>query len=231
MPRDASVQRPQSARGVRQHHWAAADWRAYVPSDPRPNSAVSSRIRPQQRTPGVALLDQVLLSAADDLRPAKTSGSAPVPREMTAPLGPARKLVSDSLAWRQTFEDVREPILTRKAISGLQQVHDEWHKESEAQKALLRMHLEASVARLEVLEQAQRDSVKRMKQMEADHLSRIQQLERDHLRCIQDFGSRLQEKDEEIRDVRTQLDESERDRARLRMQLQELRKKQSTSRR
>ena len=102
-----------------------------------------------------------------------------MPEELRrAPLAAAQQLVTDARDWKTTYPRDRWPLLT-EVRAGLQKVHDEWHRESAVQKELLHMHLEAAVDRLDLLEQNEREYVRRMQQMERDHLDRTQQLERD----------------------------------------------------
>jgi len=157
------------------------------------------------------------LTAASDLVPPQTTSrwsprctlTTLKPDEMhtpegvaRSPLAPARQLVDAQQDWQDTFNRLREPLLTHRSISGLQKVHNEWFRESTVQKAMLGMHLDATVKRLELLERN-----------ELGHLERIRMLERQ-----------LQERGDEIGELQTKLDESERDRTRLRAQLADKRK-------
>ena len=64
-----------------------------------------------------------------------------------------------------------------------------------------------------------------MQQMEEDHQCRVQQLQRDVLAVTQDLGEQLRKRDAKLGAVQAELEASERDRARMRDQLQELRKR------
>lgn len=129
-------------------------------------------------------------------------GSAIVPEYLSrSPLAPSRQLVAEATRWKETYLKEREPLLTHPTVQGLQKVHDEWHRESASQKALLHVHLAAAVERLECLESN-----------ETRHLEHIKELEQ-----------RLQERRRELVDLKKKLEDSERDRAQLRTQLQEKR--------
>ena len=125
-------------------------------------------------------------------------GSAIVPEYLSrSPLAPTRQLVAEATRWKESYLREREPLLTHPTVQGLQKVHDEWHRESASQKALLHVHLAAAVERLECLESN----------------------ETRHLEHIKEFEQRLQERCRELVDLKN----SERDRAQLRTQLQEKR--------
>jgi len=122
--------------------------------------------------------------------------------QLESPLPEVKKVAADALEWQQTYARLREPLLSHRTITGLQKVHDEWHRESAVQKAMLTITLQASANRLERLELNERG-----------HLERIQQLERA-----------LQERDDEVAELKKALDDSKRDQQRMKGQLQEMRK-------
>ncbi len=142
-----------------------------------------------------------------------------------APLLQAQELVQQAREWKKCFAEIREPLLMGKAVQGLQKVHDEWHRESMAQKALLQQHLEAAVERLEVLEQNERRLLARMQQMDLDHQDRVRQLQRDLLSITRDLGEQVRERDAQLEALRVQLEGSEQHREALLTQIQDLRKR------
>ena len=107
-------------------------------------------------------------------------GSAIVPEYLSrSPLAPTRQLVAEATRWKESYLREREPLLTHPTVQGLQKVHDEWHRESASQKALLHVHLAAAVERLECLESN----------------------ETRHLEHIKEFEQRLQERCRELVDL------------------------------
>ena len=94
-------------------------------------------------------------------------GSAIVPEYLSrSPLAPTRQLVAEATRWKESYLREREPLLTHPTVQGLQKVHDEWHRESASQKALLHVHLAAAVERLECLESNETRHLEHIKEPE-----------------------------------------------------------------
>ena len=172
----------------------------------------ASRLRPTSaRCGSEGISPAITFAEASKMPPPRTyssvahplgHGSAIVPEYLSrSPLAPTRQLVAEATRWKESYLREREPLLTHPTVQGLQKVHDEWHRESASQKALLHVHLAAAVERLECLESN----------------------ETRHLEHIKEFEQRLQERCRELVDLKKKLEDSERDRAQLRTQLQEKR--------
>ena len=59
----------------------------------------------------------------------------------------ARQLCVDVREWERNYQQHREPQLANRTVLGLQKVHDEWHRESNTQRAMMTMNLQAAVNR------------------------------------------------------------------------------------
>jgi hypothetical protein len=199
-----------------------------------PRPAVSGTISKPSQGEGAPLLSWAL-TVGQELRPTMRDAPSPpmfdstrilIPDKLRqAPLLQAQELVQQAREWKKRFAETREPLLMGKAVQGLQRVHDEWHRESMAQKALLQQHLEAAVERLEVLEQNERRLLARMQQMDLDHQDRVRQLQRDLLSITRDLGEQVRERDAQLEALRVQLEGSEQHREALLTQIQDLRKR------
>ena len=137
----------------------------------------ASRLRPTSaRCGSEGISPAITFAEASKMPPPRTyssvahplgHGSAIVPEYLSrSPLAPTRQLVAEATRWKESYLREREPLLTHSTVQGLQKVHDEWHRESASQKALLHVHLAAAVERLECLESNETRHLEHIKEPE-----------------------------------------------------------------